>query len=166
MDVVHLSLQVPPSTFDTSSAPRTSNMDAVTGQLTTITSQVSQQVATIAAPVTGKIVANPAYAAATAFYVSKQPYLDQITFDEWSAIAVTVVPALFLVAHMLWSLLCCCNSQPAKVAPAPVPLPKKGDKPPQPKGPPPRGSPPKASPPPKGKASPPPKGKNGKSLVA
>lgn len=143
-------------------------MDAVTGQLTTITSQVSQQVATIAAPVTSKIVANPAYAAATAFYVSKQPYLEQITSDEWAAIAVSVIPALFVVVHMLWSLFCCCNQQPAKVAPAPVSreLPKKGEKPPQPKGPPPRGSPPKPSPPPKGKASVPPKGKNGKSLVA
>ena len=142
-------------------------MDAVTGQVTAITSQVSQQVATVAAPVTDKIVASPAYAAASAFYVSKQPYLEQITSDEWAAIVVTVLPGLFLVAHLLWSLLCCCNRPSAKIAPEPARAPpKKGDKPPQSKGPPPRGAPPKASPPPKGKASPPPKGKNGKGLSA
>lgn len=143
-------------------------MDAVTGQLTAITTQVSQQVSTVAAPVTDKIVASPAYAAASAFYVSKQPYLEQITSDEWAAIVVTVLPGLFLVAHFLWSTLCCCSQPSAKIAPEPArqPLPKKGDKPPQPKGPPPRGAPPKASPPPKGKANPPPKGKNGKELTA
>ena len=139
-------------------------MDAVTAQL----AAAKAQVVTLAAPVTDKIVATPAYAAAADYYSAAQPYMMQITSDEWAAITCVVLPALFVVFHFIWAVFCCggCKPSHTKVAPAPPPparnpLPKKGDKP-QP--PPKKGSP---SPPPKGKGSPaPPKGKNGKSLVA